>query len=47
MGALKGSRPHRGAARPVENHLSSESGGAAWGRWSRGQGEVAEEEAEG
>lgn len=46
MGALKGWRYHLGAATLAENPLSSESGGPASGRWSRGQGEVEEEAAE-
>lgn len=47
MGALKCWRRCLGAAMPAENPLSSESGGAASGRWSRGRGEVEEEAEEG
>lgn len=46
MGVLKSLRQHQGAATLAETPLSSESGGAALGRWLRGQGEV-EEEVEG
>lgn len=47
MGALKGWRWRLGAAMPAEKPLSSESGGAASGRWSRGLGEAEEEVEEG
>lgn len=47
IGALKGWRLRLGAATPAENPLSSESGGAASGRWSRGRGEAEEEAEEG
>lgn len=47
MGALKGWRQRPGAATPAENPPSSESGGPAWGHWTRGRGEVEEEAEEG
>lgn len=43
MGALKGWWEHPGAATLAGKPLSSESGGPAWGRWTRGRGEVGEE----
>lgn len=47
MGALKSWRQHPGEVTPVENPLSSESGGAASGCWLKGRGEVEEEAEEG
>lgn len=48
MGALKGLwRRRPGVATPAENPLSSESGGPASGRWSRGLEEVEEAAEEG
>lgn len=47
MGVLRGWRWRPGAATPVENSLSSESGGPASGRWSRGRGEAEGEVEEG
>lgn len=48
MGALTGWWRHRqGVATPAETPLSSESGGPASGRWSRGLGEAEEEAEEG
>lgn len=47
MGAPKGLQRRLGAATPVENPLSSESGGPASACWSKGQGVVEEVEEEG
>lgn len=46
-GALKGWWQRLGAAAPAETPLSSESGAAASGRWTRARGEEEEEGEEG
>ena len=47
MGAPTGWQQHLGAAMQAGNPPSSESGGAALGRWSRGRGEAEEAAVEG
>lgn len=42
MGALEGWRWRPGGATPAETPLSSDSGGPASGRWTKGPGEAEE-----
>lgn len=47
MGALTSWQRHLGATMQAENPPSSENGGAALGRWTRGRGEAEEAAVEG